>query len=140
MEKIDLSTYNSSIQQPVQWGEMDAFQHVNNVQYFKYFETGRIHFMNDSGLMAIMEKSNIGPILAKIDCNFLKPMFYPDSITTFLKISRIGNTSFGIHQVIDSENQGIVAHGSSVVVIYNYNEKEAVYINDELREMLEKFV
>jgi len=23
---------------PVQWGEMDAFQHVNNTVYFKYFE------------------------------------------------------------------------------------------------------
>ena len=24
------------------WGEMDAFQHLNNVQYFRHFETARI--------------------------------------------------------------------------------------------------
>jgi len=24
---------------PVKWGDMDAFQHVNNVIYFRYFET-----------------------------------------------------------------------------------------------------
>ena len=24
---------------PVAWGEMDAFGHVNNVMYFRYFET-----------------------------------------------------------------------------------------------------
>lgn len=29
---------------PVAWGEMDALQHVNNVVYFRYFETARIDF------------------------------------------------------------------------------------------------
>lgn len=27
---------------PVAWGEMDAFGHVNNVVYFRYFESARI--------------------------------------------------------------------------------------------------
>ncbi len=139
MEKPDLTTYKSSVQQKIQWGEMDAFQHVNNVQYFKYLESGRIHFMDDSGLMKTMSESNIGPILAKIDCNFLKPMFYPDTIIIHLKVSRIGNTSFGIHQVIESENQGIVAQGSSVVVMFDYKNKEAVYIDDELRGILKQY-
>ena len=31
---------------PVAWGEMDALQHVNNVVYFRYFETARIDFFN----------------------------------------------------------------------------------------------
>ena len=30
----------------VAWGEMDALQHVNNVVYFRYFETARIDFFN----------------------------------------------------------------------------------------------
>ena len=26
---------------PLHWGEMDAFGHLNNVVYFRYFETAR---------------------------------------------------------------------------------------------------
>ena len=30
---------------PLHWGEMDAFAHMNNVSYFRHFETARIvHF------------------------------------------------------------------------------------------------
>ena len=27
---------------PIQWGDMDAFSHVNNVIYIRWFETARI--------------------------------------------------------------------------------------------------
>lgn len=30
----------------VAWGEMDALQHVNNVVYFRYFETARLDYFN----------------------------------------------------------------------------------------------
>ena len=33
------------IRQQVLWGEMDVFQHINNVAYFRYFETGRVEFL-----------------------------------------------------------------------------------------------
>lgn len=28
----------------VAWGEQDAFAHLNNVVYFRYFENVRMHF------------------------------------------------------------------------------------------------
>ena len=36
---------------PVAWGEMDALQHVNNVTYFRYFETARIDYFKHIDLM-----------------------------------------------------------------------------------------
>ena len=30
----------------VKWGEMDAFQHVNNVAYFRYIECARIKYFD----------------------------------------------------------------------------------------------
>ena len=43
MEKL-LQNYPVVIEIPVAWGDMDAFQHVNNVTYFKYFESARIAY------------------------------------------------------------------------------------------------
>lgn len=36
---------------PVAWGEMDAFGHVNNVVYFRYFESARIAFFGADGFL-----------------------------------------------------------------------------------------
>ena len=33
-----------SVQIPVAWGDMDAFGHVNNTVYLRWFETARIAF------------------------------------------------------------------------------------------------
>ena len=36
---MSLQGYPVVIQESVLWGEMDAFQHVNNTVYFRYFES-----------------------------------------------------------------------------------------------------
>lgn len=65
---------------PVQWGEMDAFGHVNNTIYFKYFETARLAYFNQVGVMEDMQKNNLGPILAETQARFKRPLKFPDQI------------------------------------------------------------
>ena len=43
-----LGRYPLSITIPVAWGEMDAFQHVNNVSYVRWLETGRIALQGEA--------------------------------------------------------------------------------------------
>ncbi len=38
----ELSVYPVIYEQKVAWGDMDAFGHVNNVQYYRYIESSRI--------------------------------------------------------------------------------------------------
>ncbi|MCZ6911333.1 MAG: acyl-CoA thioesterase, partial [Proteobacteria bacterium] len=40
-----LDDYPVVIELPVVWGEMDAFDHVNNIIYFRYFESARIAYV-----------------------------------------------------------------------------------------------
>ncbi|MCB0148997.1 MAG: acyl-CoA thioesterase, partial [Caldilineaceae bacterium] len=49
-----LAGYPVVIEIPVAWGEMDAFQHVNNIVYFRYFESGRIAYFERAGMMNLM--------------------------------------------------------------------------------------
>ena len=37
-----VADYPVVIEIPVAWGEMDAYGHVNNIVYFRYFESARI--------------------------------------------------------------------------------------------------
>ena len=50
---------------PVAWGDMDAFQHVNNTVYFRYFESARIAYFERLEFMELMQATGVGPILGK---------------------------------------------------------------------------
>ena len=43
----ELSVYPVIYDQKVAWGDMDAFGHVNNVQYYRYIESSRILYMEN---------------------------------------------------------------------------------------------
>ncbi|MFW9964518.1 MAG: acyl-CoA thioesterase, partial [Candidatus Sifarchaeia archaeon] len=36
-----LDDFNFTVDIPIAWGDMDAFRHVNNTLFFRYFETAR---------------------------------------------------------------------------------------------------
>lgn len=70
---------------PVQWGNMDAAQHVNNTVYLRWMESARIEMfqkMHDGQL----EFKKIVPILAWQDCKYIFPVTYPDQVIITLDI------------------------------------------------------
>ena len=50
----------------VQWGDQDAFVHVNNTVYFRWMESARIAYGQRIGLLDLLAAQQIGPILASI--------------------------------------------------------------------------
>lgn len=48
------------IETPVAWGEMDAFRHVNNTAYFRYFESARIAYFERLNLLEYMDLTGVG--------------------------------------------------------------------------------
>ena len=69
-----LSGYSVVISQNLIWGDMDAFNHINNKVYFRYFEDARIAYFDRTGVTDLMSEQRIGPILAKTSCNFRVPV------------------------------------------------------------------
>ena len=41
-----------AVDRPVRWGDMDAFQHVNNTVYFRWFECARLEYFQAVGFDA----------------------------------------------------------------------------------------
>lgn len=106
---------------PVAWGEMDAFGHVNNTVYFRYFETARIESFERIGFNASMERDKIGPILASTRCRFRQPLTYPDTVTVDVSFAELGDDRFTQRYRITSESKpGVVAEGEALVVCFDY--------------------
>ena len=89
-----LSIYPVVIDIPISWGDMDAFQHVNNTVYFKFFESARIAYFETLQFMDIMSTTGVGPILAATKCRFKIPLTYPDQVSVGAKVEAIEQERF----------------------------------------------
>ncbi len=118
------------------WSELDLFDHINNVHYFKFIQAARVRLWEQIGLYQDYKKTNIGPILANASCNFLKPLYYPGFVTIETKVTFIKNSSFGFSHTFYNDDNQRVAEASDVMVYYNFNLNENTPIPNWLREQL----
>lgn len=131
--------YAIIVKQDVIWGDMDAFNHVNNTVYFRYFEDARMAFFEKTGVMPHMESTNIGPILASTQCQFRAPLSYPDRILIGARIKEISEKRFTMEYAVFSEEQEtIAAKGEGLVVYYDYNQAKSCEIPNAIRDNFNK--
>ncbi len=124
----------------VRWGDMDAFNHVNNTVYFRYFEEARVHFFEEIGLKNLIYDEKIGPILAHTSCQFVQPVNYPDTLTIHTYLKKLGESSLINSYRVFSEKKGIVAKGESVVVFFDYHAQKKAPIPQIIKEKCETYL
>jgi acyl-CoA thioester hydrolase len=117
---------------PVAWGEMDAFQHVNNTVYLRWFETARIDWLARVGFT---EAGGAGPILARTEIDYRVPVVWPDTIETAIGVVAVGRSSVTLGYRITSEKHGgaVVAEGLTVIVLFDYAANKSVPLDEALR-------
>jgi acyl-CoA thioester hydrolase len=130
----ELFPYPIDIQ--IQWGEMDALNHVNNVMFIRYFETARVHMMTESGLWGSYEETGMMVVLAKVECNFIQPLYFPDVITAQARIKSIGKSSMVVEHEIISKKSGLAAKGDGIIVFVDPNTGKSTPISDEIRDKI----
>lgn len=136
---MDFLDYKLSLQLRIDWSELDTYQHVNNVAFMKYLQSGRVNFWEASGLYKLHTETNRGPMLVSSHCDFRKPLFYPGKIWVKTKIAFIKNTSFGLDHLILNEHEEICAEGHDVAVCFDFNTHKTFRIPDDIREIMRKF-
>ncbi len=122
----------------VQWGDMDAFNHVNNTVYFKYFESARIDYFTKLGVMDTDRNKQIAPILAETSCRFKLPIDYPDTIVAGANVSEIHSHGFLMEYGIYSKKmQKITSVGYGRIVMLDYSSHQKVEVDDSLIAKIE---
>ena len=132
-----MGRWTTEVTLDVAWGEMDALGHVNNIRYIAWAETARIALFRHLG-MATLPEDPVGPILARIECDYLEPVEYPARITVGIRAERVGNSSMTLEHEIwrTGAPERVVARGKAVVVLINYATQEKVRVPDAVREAL----
>jgi acyl-CoA thioester hydrolase len=131
----DLSSYFFHTRIPLLWGHIDAYNHLNNVQYIRVLEEARIHLFGAIGdhtdkadkavFDAFINGKGVGPILGSINCKFIRPVTYPDTLSVFISVPAEDLTPtshfFNINSKIVSENMKVVVAASeSKIVLVDY--------------------
>ena len=132
----------------LQWGDMDAFSHVNNINYIKWCETSRIELFREmwgkSSMVQkdIIEGDGVGPILANFNINYRVALVYPDTAIIYTRVSKVGNSSYGVEHVLCSKKNGdnIVADATSVIVMFDYVKNVNSKLTKVQKEKLSRFM
>lgn len=126
----------STLRFPIRWGDMDALAHVNNTLYLRYFEESRVSWAQQIGMP--LRRDGEGMILAKISVTFKKPVDYPANVVVDLLAGSIGRTSFTMLNTLTVEDESEPsATGESVIVWFDYLNKQSVPLPARLRAILE---
>jgi acyl-CoA thioester hydrolase len=128
-----LKPYPVQVTEEIIWGDMDAFQHVNNTVYFRYFESVRMAFMVETNMLEILQQSKLGPILASTSCDFRAPLTYPDTIHIGARVTDIQQRKISMEYIVISEKLNrIAAEGTGLMVYYDYAAGKACSIPESI--------
>jgi acyl-CoA thioester hydrolase len=118
-----LASFPVTIEIPVQWGDMDAYGHLNNTVFFRYFESARMAYFERCGFTKSHIDDRIGAILHSTSCRFRLPLFYPDKVEVGVRVSKILPDRFTMeYTVVSLGNHKVAAEGTAIIVSFDYKE------------------
>lgn len=139
MEKLKafLSEFPVNIEVNVQWGDMDAAQHVNNTIYLRWVESSRIDYFRRLGYGEKPEGNETWFILGWQDCKYIFPVTFPDTVIVGVKTTEIGKDRVTLlSHVFSKKHQRLAAISSQIVVTYDYSALQKVDVPEELKNKI----
>ncbi|RMD94766.1 MAG: acyl-CoA thioesterase [Calditrichaeota bacterium] len=138
MTPKELEHFPAVIRINVQWGEMDAYQHVNNTVYFRYFESARIAYLQKLNFSDPAQTGGIGPILGHTQCKFIRPLAFPDTVSVAARTIEIREDRFIMELKIYSHKLGkLAAVGTADMVAFDYQNFRKARLPQSIRESIE---
>jgi len=121
----------------IEWGDMDALQHVNNIEYFKYFQVARIAYFEKINSDSVFGETPIPLILASTQCKFIYPLTFPDSVSVGVRVDAMADQYFTMkYSVVSHKHKRLAAIGDAKVVMFDYVNNKKASIPSEIRKTI----
>jgi acyl-CoA thioester hydrolase len=119
------------------WKDNDVYGHVNNVEYYCYFDTVINTYLIREGGLDIHHGPAIG-LCAESHCKFLGELVFPEIIEAGLRVEHLGNSSvrYGIG-LFRQDHDAPAAEGWFVHVFVDRGTRRSVPLPPHLREALQ---
>ncbi len=114
----------------------DAYQHVNNVIYYSYFDTAVNQFLIDRSVLNIHADQVVG-LVVDTGCSYFKSISFPDTVHVGMRVAKLGNSSVRYELAIYRNDEGKPAAAGHFVHVYvDRNSNQSVTIPNSIRSVL----
>eukprot|EP00457_Paulinella_chromatophora_P011204 gb/GEZN01011332.1/.p1 GENE.gb/GEZN01011332.1/~~gb/GEZN01011332.1/.p1 ORF type:complete len:225 (+),score=8.11 gb/GEZN01011332.1/:122-796(+) len=125
-----LKGFPCSVDIPLEWSSMDAFGHVNNTVYLRYFEVSRINYLRSMASLAGTDFMGdyrnliVGPIVKSCQVKYKIPLRYPDVVTVATSCRSVGVDRFALsHRLVSQTHRRVASEGEDLIVAFNYKQE-----------------
>ncbi len=118
----------------VKWGDMDALGHVNNAQYFRYFEQVRLTWYEASGC-GVLGDTNDGFVIVNNYAEYLRSVKWPATVKVRMAGHTPGRSSFMSTYTLCVNNE-LYTTGYSKVVWIDTQKNQSIPLPDSVRQQL----
>jgi len=134
---VSAGTWPFSKVDEVRFGDLDAMQHLNNVEFLRLVETARIAYTQAlvPGFSPT-DRSAFGYVVAETHIAYRAPASFGDRIRTSVRPRPPERSSVTIDfEMRAEEDERVVAEGHSVLLGYDYGEGGSAEIPEDVRAL-----
>lgn len=135
-QTLELSDFPLHAIEKIRYGDTDRQGHVNNAVYATYFEAGRVEIIE---ILRDIVDEDAAFVLATITIDYISEVLWPGEVELYTRISRVGNSSIGLEQVLMNDGE-LRAKASSVLVMTSLKTRSSTPLSDQAKERLQKYM
>jgi acyl-CoA thioester hydrolase len=136
---VTLDDYPHRSAIPTRWADNDVYGHVNNVEYYAFFDTVINAWLIREGGLDIHDGAVIG-LCAESHCEFHAPLAFPETVMAGLRVSHLGRSSVRYEIGLFGEDGTPAASGWFVHVFVDRASRRPVEVPPAVRAALERLV
>ena len=137
MTRIEDYPHRAAI--PTRWADNDVYGHVNNVEYYAFFDTVINAWLIREGGLDIHTGPVVG-LCAESHCEFRAALAFPETVTAGLRVAHLGRSSVRYEIGLFGEGGGVAATGWFVHVFVDRAERRPAEIPPGVRAALERLL
>jgi acyl-CoA thioester hydrolase len=118
------------------WKDNDLYGHVNNVEYYSYFDTVISTYLVKEGGVDFLAGPVIG-VCAESHCRFLRELSFPETVEAALRVEHIGRSSVRYGVGLFRPEGPLAAEGWFVHVFVDRASRRPTSLPEPLRAALE---
>ncbi len=135
----DLALFPVVTEFDIGWTDMDSFDHVSNLEYFRYFQDARLQYIHRTGWLDIKRELGLGPILKTTSATYRKPLKFPDRVWVGVRAIEVQTDRVTFeHKVYSRTWNALACEGLAVIVSYDYRNECKVAIPNNVRRVIEE--
>ena len=132
-----LDDFPHRLAMPTRWHDNDVYDHVNNVEYYAFFDTVINRYLIVEGGLDIHKGDAIG-LCAESHCTYKGSLAFPETITAGLRVGKLGTSSVRYEIGLFGEDGSHAADGWFVHVFVDRETRKSVPIPEPVRAALQR--